>query len=397
VLFRSRLLAVHAHRPDGEIPALSDSDTGSYADLLELAADLLDREDLRWVATRGRAGTPPARRCVGFADGGYHVQRSGWGDGGRAFADERFLIFDCGPIGDGGHGHYDLLNIEVAAGGRPLVVDPGRYTYDEQEPNLRHWFKGTAAHNTVVVDGLDQTPYRPGKPRKGTIARGRLIERHGAPGLDLVHGEATSRQYDAVHTRRVAFVADEYWVVEDRLAADAPHRYELRFHLAPEAEGNVVVERRADGWAVRAPGVGLVFAGDAEPAVEPGWYAPVYGVKHAAPVLSVVAEGRADATFTTLVVPLPDGAAIPELTVRAEEGATTVLEVAGRRFVDSLYWSEEGAPLDLGPLRCRAAAGWSRRGADGPTRVRAAGVGGGPVWAGWDHGRGMSAGREGEL
>jgi len=30
-------------------------------------------------------------------------------------------------------------------------------------------------------------------------------------------------------------------------------------------------------------------------------------------------------------------------------------------------------------------------------RVRAAGVGGGPVWAGWDEGRGMSAGREGDL
>ena len=395
-LARACDFAMHCHRPDGEIPALSDSDTGAYADLLELAADLLDREDLRWAATGGRAGSPPERRSVSFVHGGYHVQRSGWGDRGRAFADERFLIFDCGPIGDGGHGHYDLLNVEIAAGGRPLVVDPGRFTYDEREPNLRHWFKGTAAHNTVVVDGLDQTPYRRGKPRKGTIARGRLIERHGAPGLDLVHAEATSTQYEAVHTRRVAFVADEYWVIEDRLAAGAPHRYDLRFHLAPEAEGNVAIERADGAYVVRAPGVALVFSGDAEPAVEPGWYAPLYGVKHPAPVLSVVADGRADATFTTLVVPLPDGAVVPGLSVSAGEEMTTV-EVAGRRFVDTLSWSDAGAPLDLGPLRCRAAAGWIRRGATGATRVRAAGVAGGPVWAGWDAGRGMSAGREGEL
>ena len=158
---------MHCHRPDGTIAALGDSDSGRYADLLELAADLLDREDLRWAATAGAAGAAPARRYVSFATGGYHVQRSGWGDRGRAYADERWCIFDCGPLGDGGHGHYDLLSLEIAAGGRPLILDPGRYTYDEQEPNLRHWFKGTAAHNTVVVDGLDQTPYRRGQAAQG--------------------------------------------------------------------------------------------------------------------------------------------------------------------------------------------------------------------------------------
>ncbi len=125
---------MHCHRPDGTIAALGDSDSGSYAELLELAADLLDREDLRWAATAGAAGEPPARRYVSFGAGGYHLQRSGWGDRGRPFADERWLIFDCGPLGDGGHGHYDLLNVEIAADGRPLVVDPGRYTYDEQAP-----------------------------------------------------------------------------------------------------------------------------------------------------------------------------------------------------------------------------------------------------------------------
>jgi hypothetical protein len=395
-LARACEFAMHCHRPDGTIAALGDSDSGSYAELLELAADLLDREDLRWAATAGAAGEPPTRRYVSFGAGGYHLQRSGWGDRGRPFADERWLIFDCGPLGDGGHGHYDLLNVEIAADGRPLVLDPGRHTYDEQVPNLRHWFKGTAAHNTVVVDGLDQTPYRRGKPRKGTIARGRLIERHGAPGLDVVVGEATSTAYDAVHTRRVAFVSDEYWVIEDRLAGRTPHRYDLRFHLAPDAEGRVTVERRDGSSVVRAPGVALVIVGDASPVVESGWTSPDYGIRHAAPVVSIVADGAADATFTTLVLPLPDGAAVPDVALRSCEEATA-LEVTGECFADTICWSRGGFPLDLGPLRCRATAGWMRRGAEGPVRVRAAGVGGGPVWAGWDEGRGMSAGREGDL
>src|SRR4029077_3091673 len=123
-------------------------------------------------------------------------QRSGWGDGVTAFHDERFLVFDCGPLGNGGHGHYDLLAVEAYAAGRPLVVDPGRYTYSEHGANLRRWFKGTAAHSTVCVDGLDQTPYRRGKPR-GPVAEGRLLRRVRSPGLDVLVGVARSPVYEA--------------------------------------------------------------------------------------------------------------------------------------------------------------------------------------------------------
>ena len=134
---RAQAFLAHCTRPDGTIPALSDADTGDYTALLV-----------------GR----PSERNVSFPDGGYHVQRSGWD------RDARFLIFDCGPLGDGGHGHYDLLSIEAHAHGRPLVLDPGRGSYSEAPPNLRRWFRGTAAHNTVCVDGLDQTAYTRGRP-----------------------------------------------------------------------------------------------------------------------------------------------------------------------------------------------------------------------------------------
>jgi len=60
--------------------------------------------------------------------------------------------------------------LEIAALGKSLIIDPGRYTYSEHPPNLRHWFKGTAAHNTVCVDRLDQVAYRRGKPKKAVAA-----------------------------------------------------------------------------------------------------------------------------------------------------------------------------------------------------------------------------------
>jgi len=330
-LAKALRFAAHCHRPDGAIPALSDADDGSYLDVLALGAEALDRDDLRWVATRGERGRPPAERYVGFPDGGYYLQRSGWGDHDTSFDRERYLIFDCGPLGHGGHGHYDALSVEAHAGGRRLLVDPGRYSYDERpaapdDPaNPRHWFRGTAAHNTVAVDGLDQTPYRRRKP-KGPVAQARLVERLSAPRLDVLVGTVESPCYDAVHTRRVAFVGDEYWVIEDRLQASTEHRYDLHFHLAPEAHGTVAI----DGATVLAPGLALLLASPGAPVVEDGWVAPRYGVKLRAPVVRVSAEHARDASFLTVVVPRPEhDRVVPQLRVERRDDDATIVAVEG--------------------------------------------------------------------
>src|SRR6185369_6954766 len=197
---------------------------------------------------------------------------------------------------DGGHGHYDLLNIEVAANGRPLIVDPGRFTYADSQ--WRRQFKGTAAHNTVCVDDLDQVDYRRGKP-KGPLAQGRLIERFTAPGLDMLWGEVRSPAYEAIHTRRIFFVAGEYWLIVDSLRGSVPHKYDLRFHLTAEALNHCT---RIFG-GIRTPDMVLLFhtrncrgGPPWPPASEPprvsdervatghlyirhGWISPRYGIK----------------------------------------------------------------------------------------------------------------------
>ena len=303
-LARACAFAAHCTRPDGTIPALSDADTGDYGPLLRQAGELL-----------GTGGRPLTERSPSFPDGGYHVQRSGWD---RA---ARFLIFDCGPLGDGGHGHYDLLSFEAHGGGVPLVLDPGRGSYSEaaapgsttverhrsgRPPNLRRWFWSTAAHNTVTVDGLDQTPYTRGRPR-GPVAQGRQLFRRREPGLDVLAGEAVSPAYEAVHQRRIAFVRDHYWVVEDRLRGEREHRYDLRFHLAPG-------DARVEGRAVSARGLALVVLGGGEPVLEQGWIAPRYGELHEAPVVRATARGRG-ARFVSVLVP---GTDVPDVRV---EGA----------------------------------------------------------------------------
>ena len=368
-LARACEFAAHLHRPDGRIVAFSDSDGGSYRDVLSLAAELLDRPDLLFVATGGERGTAPGRAHATFPIGGYCVQRSGWGASPVAFADARYLAFDCGPLGDGGHGHYDALSIEVAAGGRPLVVDPGRFTYAEPnapdaEPNWRRWFKGTAAHNTVCVDGRDQTRYARGKPNVAS-ARARLLARHTAPGLDVLAGEAESAEYEARHRRHIIFVAGEYWVIIDRLEGIRPHRYDLRFHLAADAHGRTMVQQAAGSAVVRTPGLALVCVGSETPAIEPGWIAPRYGVKEPAPVVSVVSEGVPGATFVTIVVPLAEFASPPPVRVLKapdQDGVSLIVGAVGqtRAVQDRIDWNATGFGSSSAPAEDVTRLTWTR-------------------------------------
>ena len=351
-LERACEFAMHCHRPDGVIPALSDSDGGSYLDVLELAATLFSRADFLWVATQGREGSPPKQKYAGFGESGYFFQRSGWGEGPSEFKDERFLVFDSGPLGDSGHGHYDALSVEIAAGGRPLVVDPGRYTYHEGTPNWRRWFKGTAAHNTVCIDGLDQTPYRCGKP-KGAVAETRLIERLSAPNFDLICGRLESPSYEAIHTRFIFFIADEYWVIVDQLRGERPHNYDLRFHLAPEAMNHVTVESAGNNQAVLAPGLSLVFPANNKPAIQPGWFAPKYGEKLPAPVVSVRADEVVNTDFVTLVDPRNLNDPLSTLKVIESAGCISFV-VSGvgpeRSETDCVVWSAAAEPSSPGEL-----------------------------------------------
>jgi heparinase II/III-like protein len=415
-LERACEFAMHCHRPDGDIPTLSDSDAGNYFDLLQLAASMLGRSDFLYAATAAAHGTPPQKRYVSFPYGGYHIQRSGWGERETAFDQERFLIFDCGSLGDGGHGHYDMLNVEVAAAGKSLLIDPGRYTYSEHPPNLRRWFKGTAAHNTVCIDGLDQVPYRRGKPKK-PLPQAQLIERWSAPGFDVLAGSADSPCYEVIHTRRIFFIADEYWIIWDSLRGERPHRFDLRFHLSPEAWDRTQIS----AGAVRAPGLALVLKAFSElvdpqqldtrakalfplerpfprglkttlPPInagastlegiqqlsndsrhggglqlEPGWFAPQYGVKLNAPVISAVIEGANSADFVTLVMPLDVSQQVPELEVcqipnNAQKNLSLKISGAGPNSAatDYVSWSASVEDHENGPFRSQASSAWCR-------------------------------------
>ena len=353
-LLRALQFSVHAHKPDGIVPSLSDGDACSFRDLLLQGHELYRRPEMLYVATSGARGTAPARRSVLFPDAGYAILRSSWGGTAELFSDAHYMILDCGPLGAGNHGHFDCLSFELAAFGRSLVVDPGRYTYSEAgETNWRVAFRSTAYHNTVTVDGRNQTRYLPGVRKKNPCdPLGTLRHKVAGPApdatveafvterdVDYVHAIARSHEYDTVHERRVLFVRSDYWIVSDALQSERPHRYDLRFNLGEQARERV--GQRHDSETLRYLGPNLLVAQPAdrctESRIEAGFVSYRYGEKHDAPVLRFTRHGEA-AAFHTVLVPFRDVA--PQVSVceappvPGAHAFVVTLERAGARHVD---------------------------------------------------------------
>jgi uncharacterized heparinase superfamily protein len=386
-LTRALEFSLHAHKPDGVVPSLSDGDACSFRELLMQGYELYGRDDLLYVATAGARGTPPARRSLLFPDSGYAILRSGWGDADEPFADAHYLILDCGPLGAGNHGHFDCLSFELAAFGRSLVVDPGRYTYSEAgETNWRVAFRGTAYHNTVTVDGRNQTRYVPRILKEATRhAAGSVRHKVAGPApearvaafdsgadFDYVHGIARSHEYDAVHERRILFIRDAYWIVSDTLQGARPHRYDLRFHLGEQALGRVAAGHDEDTLRYRSPNllVAQPAALGTEAALEGGFVSYRYGEKHAAPVLRFTREG-ASAAFHTVLLPFGDTAprisVTEDTSLRDVHGLVVIVEQAGQRCVDYILFSSVEDDIDwpLANVRFRGRFLFLRRAADG--------------------------------
>jgi hypothetical protein len=160
-----------------------------------------------------------------FVDGGYAVL----GD------DVVHLIFDAGPLGYpsiAAHGHADALSFCLAVDGEWWFIDPGTYAY-HSSPVWRNYFRSTAAHNTLEINGRDQS----------------LI---GGPFLWLTHapvsfkgcGDNDGTQWVvgchegyncAVHTRKISYVSGQKEIIiHDTVAGKGRQNLALNFHFSPD-------------------------------------------------------------------------------------------------------------------------------------------------------------------
>jgi hypothetical protein len=375
--------SVYSHRPDGAIPSLSDGDSRNFLDLLKQGYELYGHEPFKYVSSQGKSGTPPEHRSRGFVDSGYYVLRSGWSGKNESYQDQRYLIFDCGPLGAGNHGHLDVLSFEMAAYGRPLIVDPGRYTYDESgETNWRALFRGTAYHNTVLVDGRNQTRYEWKKNRfkvTGSEPEREIRAFVTRPGLDYLHGVARSHEYPVVHERKILFVNGEYWVIVDLLRATGSHEYDLLFHLSSLAQDRVLVMVSDNTISIHSPQLILAqpFNPNVSLSIQKGFVSVSYGEKCSAPIVRMT-QRESSACFLTVVYPYKEDE--PNVSIEMQEpsmGPQALLlgELAqvrvtvtrnGEQYRDDLLFTDQslshaGTPNAPSPSRARVSR-WDNNG-----------------------------------
>ena len=248
----------------GDVPSIGDSDDGevwhlgsgtefnSYRSMVAIGAALFQRGDLQakveststvadpqvpWL--RGLVPPPADASAMQalpsrFDAGGYVIL-------GNALhtPDEFRVTVDCGPLGYNriaGHGHADALSVLVSWGGVPLLVDPGTYCYNAA-PEFRHFFRGTHAHNTMVIDGCDQSEYGASFLWLREVQCSFTNEPGAAPKSVHASHDGYRRLTDAVvHHRRVTLgEGDGPLVIEDWIDSEQPHDVELFWHAAPGA------------------------------------------------------------------------------------------------------------------------------------------------------------------
>ncbi|MFF4121266.1 alginate lyase family protein [Streptomyces sp. NPDC001714] len=244
----------------------------------------------------------PAHRPAHFADAGLTVLR---GPG------EIWCRCDGGPHGFlsiAAHAHADALSVEVRHDGVDVLADPGTYCYHGQ-PQWRQYFRSTLGHNTLRLDGADQSVS--GGPFLWTRqARTRVLS-VDTSGEDVARWCAEHDGYQgSVHRRRVELTAasQELKVVDE---VRGPHRtVQLAFHLGPEIAADLVGNRAVLTWIRDGEGRSAVLdlpgqlswrahRGETDPPL--GWYSAGFGRKE--PSTTLVGTGSTDGAggFTTVL------------------------------------------------------------------------------------------------
>ncbi|MFG2560137.1 alginate lyase family protein [Streptomyces sp. NPDC048496] len=247
----------------------------------------------------------PASRPAHFADAGMTILR------GPA---EIWCRCDGGPHGFlsiAAHAHADALSVEVRHDGVDVLADPGTFCYHGQ-PEWRQYFRSTLGHNTLQLDGGDQSvsggPFLWTRHARSNVL---VADTSGASDGGTARWCAEHDGYQrSVHRRRVDLTAasQELRVVDE---VRGPRRaVHLAFHLGPAIAADLVGNRAVLTWtrdgedrsaALDLPGqlCWRAHRGESDPPL--GWYSAGFGRKE--PTTTLIGTGFADGAegFTTVL------------------------------------------------------------------------------------------------
>jgi hypothetical protein len=204
------------------------------------------------------------------------------------------------------------------ANGQTFLVDPGIYS-TQLGADWRNFFRGSRAHNTVIVDGQDQSilvdTWRVDRPARATLHQWLTTAK-----FDFVDGSHDGYQRlseGITHRRQIFFVKPEYWIVVDLLTGSGIHEFDLLFHLAADfqthfdadtAQLHICGARETKLVVAPLHQTGLeatLISGEVNPIQ--GWVSRYSGEKFPAPVLCYRQRTSAPAQFCTILYPIAQG------------------------------------------------------------------------------------------
>lgn len=266
-----------------------------------VAADLQSVLLAALVGSHIDVGQRPDRRPSDFPDAGLTILRTPPGED-----DELWCRCDGGPHGFlsiAAHAHADALSIEVRSEGVDLLADPGTYCY-HSEPAFRRYFRSTLGHNTLELDGVDQSvaggPFLWVRPTDGRV----LQANPDGPGplrWAASHDGYRRLAVPATHRRTVVLdpVARELEIV-DRLETAGTQHARLAFHLGPSVEVELDGNQASLSWSgpyglareatLILPGAlaWRAHRGSTDPVL--GWYSRGFGRRE--PATTLVGSGE---------------------------------------------------------------------------------------------------------
>lgn len=169
------------------------------------------------------------------------------------------VVEDCGdisPLYMPGHAHCDCLSFELFYNGAPVFVNSGTFQYQGE---YRQYFRSTRAHNTVLINGHEQSELW-GEHRAGRRIRA-LKSMHS--GNKIV---GTYNNYFNEKHKRTLQLTNGTLLIKDKVSGTA----ESYFHLAPgfRTLGNKI---EGNGLEIK------IKASDAKYRVESAVYADEFG------------------------------------------------------------------------------------------------------------------------
>lgn len=265
----SRMLAWAAlmRHPDDEVPFFNDAAFGVAAAW----------EDLCVYARRLEF---PVTESSAWPHGTFLLADSGYAG---FHGDEVTLFFDVAPVGPDylpGHAHADTLSLELSMFGARVLVNSGTSTYSNGDE--RRYQRGTAAHNTILIDGEDSSEvWRSFRVARRARVHELTFDAEGAEmgawhdGYRRLHGRP-------VHARRLRS-EERALEVTDTLSGGGTHRVEGAWHLHPSVQVRPSGTGSADGLDLEVASSGTIhrarlsIEGPVAVDLEPATWHPRFG------------------------------------------------------------------------------------------------------------------------